>query len=104
MPRGGKRDGAGRRAGTPSKSKAKMIEAVKATGITPLDFLLQELRDTNLPQDTRHAAAVAAAPYLHSKMPTAIVTPPPPSGPVTEDDETLLDQYLNGVHAEADES
>jgi hypothetical protein len=80
-----------------------MIEAIKASGITPLDYLLQELRDESLPRKDRQTAAIAAAPYIHSKMPTAIVTPPPPSGPVTEDDETLIDQYLYGLHAEADE-
>lgn len=104
MARGGKRDGAGRKAGTPSRSKAKIVEEAKASGIMPLDFLLQEMRDETLPHRDRATAAIAAAPYFHSKMPTAIVTPAPPSGPVSEDDETLLDQYLNGLHDEADES
>lgn len=98
----GKKTG-GRSKGVPNNRTAQIRQQVSASGITPLDFLLQELRDVNLPQDTRHAAAVAAAPYLHSKMPTAIVTPPPPSGPIAEEDESLLDRYLNGVHVEADE-
>jgi hypothetical protein len=66
--------------------------------------MLEVLRDTTNAKDLRLDAAKSAATYIHSKMPTAIVTPPPPSGPVTEDDETLLNQYLRGVHAEADES
>lgn len=99
----GKKTG-GRTRGMPNKRTVKVLEAVKQEGITPLDYLLQELRDESLPRDTRHAAAVAAAPYVHSKMPTAIVTPPPPSGPVGKDDETLLETYLNGLHDEADES
>ena len=103
MPRGGKREGSGRKAGVPSKSKAKMVEAIKSTGITPLEFLLSELRDEELPLKDRHDAAVAAAPYVHSKMPTAIVSPPPPSGSITADDEKLIETYLGGLHAEADE-
>ena len=51
----------------------------------------------------RDEMAKAAAPYIHSKMPTAIVTPPPPGGPVTADDEKLIDLYLTGLHDEADE-
>jgi hypothetical protein len=104
MARGGKRSGAGRKAGTPTKSKAKMVAEAKASGIMPLDYLLQELRDESIPRKDRQAAAIAAAPYLHSKMPTAIVIPPPPSGPVSEDDERVLDLYLASLHDEADES
>jgi hypothetical protein len=102
MARGGKREGAGRKAGVPGKSKAKLIEAVTATGITPLQFLLSEMRDESLPRDDRMTAAIAAAPYVHSKMPTAIVTPAAPGVSVAEDDEHLLGLYLSGLHEEAD--
>src|ERR1700722_3171901 len=104
MPRGGKREGAGRRAGAIGKKKAQMIEEISESGITPLQYLLDELRDESLPRKDRREAVIAAAPYIHSKMPTAIVTTPPPSGPVAEDDEHLLNLYLIGLHAEADES
>ena len=99
----GKKTG-GRVKGIPNRRTLDIQKVVAEGGITPLGFLLQELRDETLSREDRRTAAIAAAPYLHSKMPTAIVTPPPPSGPVTEDDESLLDQYLNGLHDEADES
>jgi hypothetical protein len=99
----GKKTG-GRVKGVPNKRTTQIRQEISSHGITPLDFLLRELRDESLPYDARHAAAVAAAPYLHSKMPTAIVTPPPPSGPVSEDDERVLDLYLASLHDEADES
>ncbi len=90
--------------GIPNRRTMQVQEEVAKHGITPLDFLLKELRDETLPNKDRHDAAVAAAPYIHSKMPTAIVTPPAPFGPVSEDDESLLNQYINGLHDEADES
>ena len=99
----GKKTG-GRVKGVPNKKRAEFVETITRNGITPLDYMLQVLRDENAPADRRDEMAKSAAPYIHSKMPTAIVTPPPPSGPVSGDDETLLDQYLNGLHDEADES
>ena len=101
---GGKRPGAGKKKGSIAKKTAALVEAVTKSGITPLDYMLQVLRDENNAKDLRLDAAKSAAPYVHSKLPTAIVTPPPPSGPVAEEDESLLDRYLNGIHAEADES
>lgn len=94
----------GRTKGTPNKKTTKLAEEVKRKGVTPLEYMLEVLRNEENPADVRMDAAKSAAPYVHSKMPTAIVAASPPSGPITEDDETLLDQYLNGLHADADES
>ena len=103
MSKGGKRTGAGRKVGSKSKKTIELLEAVESTGVTPLQFILSTMRDPNQPIEIRIDAAKSAAPYVHSKMPTAIVTPPPPGGPVSKDDETIIDRYLTGLHDEADE-
>ena len=80
-----------------------MLESVRASGETPLEYMLRVMRDDTADDARRDDMAKGAAPYVHSKMPTAIVTPPPPSGPITDDDQRLLNLYLTGLHAEADE-
>ena len=66
--KGGKRPGAGRKKGEPNKRTAAVLKAVEESGLTPLQYLLQVMRDpTNEPRE-RTAAAVAAAPYVHSKL------------------------------------
>lgn len=68
MPRGGKRPGAGRKAGTPNKMTAEIREAALAGGESPLDYMLRVMRDGNEAPDRRDKMAIAAAPFLHSKM------------------------------------
>jgi hypothetical protein len=80
MPKGsrpGERRG-GRKKGTPNKKTAKTIAAVVAAGITPLDYMLEQMRKP-IPKDAepavkvamiglRFEAAKAAAPYVHPKL------------------------------------
>ena len=66
--RGGKRDGAGRKAGSPNRKTEEQAEKVKASGLTPLDYMLSILRDEDMPTDSRFEAAKAAAPYVHAKL------------------------------------
>jgi hypothetical protein len=66
--RGGKRPGAGRKAGAPNKATAKQRDAVKASGLTPLDYMLSILRDETMTTESRFEAAKAAAPYVHPKL------------------------------------
>jgi hypothetical protein len=101
---GGRRKGAGKKPGSRAKKTVALLEAVKASGETPLEYMLRIMRDENADAARRDEMAKGAAPYVHSKMPTAIVAPPTPNGPVTEDDQRVIDLYLNGLHAEADES
>lgn len=68
MAKGGKREGAGRKPGVPNKRTAEQAEAVEASGLTPLEFMLQILRDTEAPKDARMWAAEKAAPYVHAKL------------------------------------
>lgn len=42
--------------------------AVERGGITPLDFMLEVLRNEGLPHDMRMDAAKAAAPYCHARL------------------------------------
>lgn len=70
MPRGskpGERRG-GRTAGTPNRKTAESVAAIEASGLTPLDFMLQVLRNEANDQATRLDAAHKAAPYVHAKL------------------------------------
>jgi hypothetical protein len=66
--RGGKRLGAGRKAGAPNKATAARQEAVEASGLTPLDYMLAIMRDETKATEDRFEAAKAAAPYVHPKL------------------------------------
>ncbi len=76
---GGKRPGAGRKAGVPNKRTAEIQKAVESTGVTPLDYMLNLMRDDSIPEGAeaaqivalmglRFEAAKAAAPYVHAKL------------------------------------
>ena len=58
----------GRKAGTPNKASAAKAAQIEASGLTPLDFMLQVLRDKKADMHTRFEAAKAAAPYVHPKF------------------------------------
>lgn len=79
--RGGSKPGerrGGRRKGTPNKKTAAVVDAIKASGATPLEFMLGVMRGTP-PENAepteiiafagmRFEAAKAAAPYVHPKL------------------------------------
>lgn len=79
--KGGARPGAGRKAGVRNKRTEKTIREVEASGLTPLQFMLEVMRsDAPDTEDAmlilqhralRMDAAKAAAPYVHPKL-TAI--------------------------------
>lgn len=68
MAHGGARPGAGRKKGGSNKLTQEAVEKAKAGGMTPLDYLLEVMR--NISEDTakRIDAAKAAAPYVHPKL------------------------------------
>jgi hypothetical protein len=70
MTHGGTRPGAGRKKGSAAKLDAKARKAVIDSGQTPLDFLLDVMRDASHEFHSRLDAAKAAAPYVHSKLST----------------------------------
>lgn len=68
MAKGGKREGAGRKPGVPNKRTAAQAEAIEASGLTPLEFMLTVLRDEGQTKEDRMWAAEKAAPYVHAKL------------------------------------
>jgi len=66
--RGGARQGAGRKKGALTKRTQEIAAAALKDGVTPLDYLLGVLRNTEKDEKDRFAAAVAAAPYVHPKL------------------------------------
>jgi hypothetical protein len=68
MPRGGKREGAGRKPGSLTQRTRAIAEGALSAGITPLEYLLNILRDDTQAQEVRTDAAKAAAPYCHARL------------------------------------
>ena len=64
---GGARDGAGRKPGSPNRRNAEVIATALAEGITPVEFMLEILRDKDADQKRREWAAEKAAPYVHPR-------------------------------------
>ncbi len=65
----------GRQKGARNRATAEARAAAQATGILPLDHMLTVMRDPAADQKRRDAMAVAAAPYLHSKLSTIDALP-----------------------------
>jgi hypothetical protein len=68
MPRGGKREGAGRKRGSQNRRSRETVAVAEAAGALPLEFMLEIMRDPNEPIDRRLRMAIAAAPYCHAKL------------------------------------
>lgn len=68
MARGGKREGAGRPAGAITKRSREAAENAAKDGITPLEYMLNVLRDDTADAKDRMWAAEKAAPYVHAKL------------------------------------
>lgn len=61
-----------KRAAAPA-SAAKTLAAIRASGPTPLDYLILVMRDENLDLAKRLDAAKAAAPYVHPRLASVAV-------------------------------
>ncbi len=68
MARGGKRDGAGRPSGAVTKRTRAVAEKASKAGLTPLEYMLDVLRDEDADPKDRMWAAEKAAPYVHAKL------------------------------------
>lgn len=64
---GGARPGAGRKRGSPNLRKAAALVQAASEGLTPLEYMLQVLREENADPKERAWAAEKAAPYLHPR-------------------------------------
>lgn len=71
MSRGGPRPGSGRKPGTRNKRTEEQVQAIEASGLTPLDYMLGVMRDPGEDKGRRLDAAKAVAPYCHARL-TAI--------------------------------
>ena len=100
MARGGLRAKAGRPPGSPNKVPQERAERIASTGQTPLDVLVEVMRfcranlaiaqQNNEGKDIQRVWAIVtakiaadAAPYVHSKMPTALQVSGDPDNPLT---------------------
>ena len=75
MAKGGRRAGAGRKAGTRNKATVEreqfvcaVVAQATASGQSPLDVMLSIMRSEEAPMGMRFKAAVEAAPYIHAKL------------------------------------
>jgi hypothetical protein len=58
----------GRRKGTRNRATEEARAVAAVTGILPLDHMLSVMRDPAADHKRRDAMAMAAAPYLHSRL------------------------------------
>lgn len=87
----GKRGGAkpgerrgGRKKGTKNKKNAETVAKIEASGLTPLEFMLDVLRDGAAETAVRFEAAKAAAPYVHPRL-AAVEHTGQGGGPIRQD-------------------
>jgi hypothetical protein len=66
--RGGKRQGAGRKPGSVNKKTREIADRAVEEGMTPLEYMLDILRDKSADDKDRMWAAEKAAPYVHPKL------------------------------------
>lgn len=68
MARGGARSGAGRPQGSINRKTREIAEAAVEAGLTPLEYMLSVMRDTEQQMSARLDAAKSAAPYIHPRL------------------------------------
>ena len=71
---GGKRPGAGRKPGSPTKRRREIIDKAADEGLTPVEYMLREMRDTANPKALRLEVAKAVAPYVSPRMSSVEIT------------------------------
>ncbi len=67
----------GRQKGSPNKATIKNLETIKATGLTPLEYLTSVFQDLEADEAKRIDAAKAAAPYVHPRLNATTVSGDP---------------------------
>lgn len=77
----------GRQKGVPNRATAAKAAEVAASGLTPLDFMLNILRDREATTADRFEAAKAAAPYVHPRLAATVL-----SGSLNLTQEAALDE------------
>ena len=64
----------GRQKGTPNKKTQELQTEIRATGETPLEYMLRVMRDQTLDHPRRDDMAAKAAPYVHARLAATEVT------------------------------
>ena len=94
--RGGKRPGAGRPPGAQNKKTLETAEAIEASGMTPLDYMITVMRDKSVEPAMRLDAAKGAAPYVHARLNSTEIfngdAPPRPEAEIREDIKAFIEQ------------
>ncbi len=57
----------GRKTGTPNKRTLENERKARESGLMPLDYALEVMRDPNIESDRRDWACQTAMPYLHAR-------------------------------------
>lgn len=88
---GGKREGAGRKPGTANVKTREIANKALEQGITPLEVMLNAMRDAYNKAEYKDAAAYAkdAAPYVHPRL-AAVEHAGPGGGPIQHSVEVLF--------------
>jgi hypothetical protein len=70
MGHGGRRPGAGRKPGRATRKTREIADQAAATGLTPLEVMLEAMRRHMANNDWDRAASIAkdAAPYMHPRF------------------------------------
>lgn len=71
--RGGKRPGAGRPKGSANRKTQEIANKAADEGITPLEYMIEVMRNVDESPAMRLDAAKSAAPYLHPRLQTTTV-------------------------------
>lgn len=98
MPRGGKREGAGRKQGAVTKRSRAIADKAMDQGITPLEVMLANMRHFHEQgmRDQAQACARDAAGYMHPRL-TAVSAPD--GGPIKFD---RIEWVIVGAAANSD--
>ena len=91
---GGKREGAGRPKGGHNRRTLGAMHA-GTNGLSPLDYMLDVLRDEGADRQMRMEAAKAAAPYVHARLTNVDMSVSNADKPVAE----LADEELQRIAA-----
>ena len=78
--KGGKREGSGRKIGTANKKTREIADKAAAEGITPLEYMLEVMRNEDAEPPRRDDMAKAAAPFIHPRLQSTKIEGPEEDG------------------------
>ncbi len=81
MARGGSREGAGRKPGSVTVRSRAIANGLLDDGQSPLEFMLQIMRNPAAKEEDRMDMAKAAAPFCHAKL-SSVEASGPGGGPL----------------------